>query len=124
MADEKIPVPSSPGSGGGENPHRDPLAAEEQKILDEGFEIPGARPLPSFMDEPTPTDQAKRLKIVLQNGLSWHDGEAETIIADLLVNARHLADALGVDFFKASDRSYEYYSAEVRTFGTARGDGI
>ncbi len=171
MPDKNIPVPSSPGSGGGENPHRDPLEgwaravhkiepcgcgvyfdyvkgamfgpptwndedlklfhcdahrcdAAESKVLDEGCELPESRPLPMFEDEPTPTEIAKRFSVVLKNGLSWHDGDAQAIIADVLVNTRHLADALGVDFFKELDNSYEYYSAEVRRFGTAKGEGL
>ena len=166
------PVPSSPGSGGGENPHRDPLEGfaravhkiepcgcgiyfdykkdamfgpptwndedlklfhcdahrcgdVEKKLLDEGYELPGGRPIPPVDEtDPTPTELAKRLKVILQNGMAWHDGGAEEILADLLCNARHLADALGVDFHQMSDRSYEYYSAEVRQLGTARGDGL
>ena len=175
MTTDKIPVPSSPGSGGGESPHRDPLpgwkraihkiepcgcgvyfdyevAFEsdalhgpppwndediklfhcdahrcgelEQKLLNEGFELPGGRPLPELELDATPTEIAKRFKVILQNGMAWHDGEGEIILAEVLLNARHLADALGVDFFKASDRSYEFYSAEVRQYGTARGEGL
>lgn len=123
MTDMKNPVPSCPGSDGGESPRRNPHE-EEQKILDSGAEIPGARPIPPVSEEPTPTELAHRLMIVLQNGFAWHDGNAEAIIDEVLTNARHLADALGVSFFDALDRSYEYYSAEVRQFGTAKGKGL
>ena len=41
-------------------------------------------------------------------------GDIGTQIADLLANLRHLADAVGVDFYAADYTAARHYNAEIR----------
>jgi len=53
------------------------------------------------------------VKRALRSGYEWADEDPETTITDILVDLRHLCDALGVDFVAVDASANTHYVRET-----------